>query len=63
MHALGAQAVGGLCEEAAAVGVEEHHGACLRVDELADQLGDARQEDAWIEIGADQLTDLEQDRR
>ncbi len=62
VHALGAQAVGGLREQALAVGVEQHDRARLRVDQLADQLGDPRQQDARIEIGADQLADLEQRR-
>ena len=63
VHALGAQAVGGLREQALAVGVEQHDRARLRVDQLADQLRDARQQDARIEVGADQLADLEQHRR
>jgi hypothetical protein len=60
VHALGAQAVGGLGEQALAVGVEQHHRARLRADQLADQLRDSRQQDAGIEIGADELADLEQ---
>ena len=60
VHPLGAQPIRGLCEQALAVGVEQHHRAGLRVDQAADQLGDPRQQDAGIEIGADQLADLEQ---
>jgi hypothetical protein len=63
VHALRAQAVGGLREQALAARVEEHDRAGFRVDELADQLGDAREQDAWIEIRSDQLSDLEEHRR
>ena len=63
VHPLGAQAVRRLREQALAVGVEQHHRARLRADQLADQLRDPRQQDPRIEVGADQLADLEQRRR
>ena len=48
---------------ALAIGIEQHHRARLRADQLAHQLRDARQQDARIEVGADELADLEEHRR
>ena len=59
LNAMAAQAVGRLGEQSLATRVEQHDRARLRVDELAHELGDPREQNARIEVRSDQLPDLE----
>ena len=63
VHPLRPEPVRGLRQQPVATRVEQHHAARLRIDELTDELGDPCQQDARIEVGSDQLADLEQRRR